>query len=70
MSLVDLVVGIVVVTILVTVVVGVGTYVAYKLRLARRPGPGWDEEESRYFVLYRPGEVPGERGAGTGGGAA
>jgi heme/copper-type cytochrome/quinol oxidase subunit 2 len=69
-NLVDLVVGIVVVTILVTVVVGVGTYVAYKFRLARRPGPGWDEEQSRYFVRYRPDEVMEERGAGAGGGAA
>lgn len=70
MNLVDLVVGIVVVTILVTVVVGVGTYVAYKLRLARRPGPSWEEEESRYFVRYRPGEDVEERSAGAGADAA
>lgn len=69
MSLVDLVVGIVVVTILVTVMVGVVTYVAYKLRMAREPASPWDEEETRYFVRYEPGDL-GASGEPAGGGAA
>ncbi|MFW6193348.1 MAG: hypothetical protein ACOC83_07660 [Gemmatimonadota bacterium] len=57
MDLVDLIVAIVVVTILVTVVVGLATYVAYKLRLARRPGRAGEEEAgTRYFFLHEPPE--------------
>lgn len=58
MDLVDLIVGIVVVTILVTVVVGFATYLAYKVRLARQPDREQDEEPgTRYFRLHEP---PGE----------
>jgi len=54
MDLVDLVVGIVVVTILVTVGVGVVTYVAYKLRVARSPRVEETEGGTRYFRLHEP----------------
>lgn len=55
MSLIDLIVAIVVVTILVTVVVGLITYVAYKLRLARQPGSSeGGDDGTRYFFLHEP----------------
>ena len=62
MNVIDLLITIIVVTILVTMVLGIVTYVAYKLRLARRPaGPEPEPPGSRYFVLYRP---PGRGGDG------
>ena len=55
MSVVDLLVTIVVVTILVTIVLAVITYVAYKLRMARRPVDNDEDTSSlRYFVRYEP----------------
>jgi len=64
MSIVDILVMIIVVTILVTIVLGVTTYLAYKLRLARRPGGGsGSPREPRYFRLYEPpAEASGETG--------
>jgi heme/copper-type cytochrome/quinol oxidase subunit 2 len=55
MTVIDLLILIIVVTILVTIALGVMTYIAYKLRLARRPTPQ-DEEpaETRYFVVHEP----------------
>jgi hypothetical protein len=55
MNVVDLLVTIIVVTILVTIALGVVTYIAYKLRLARRP-VAEDEEASvpRYFQAHEP----------------
>ena len=53
MNVVDLLITIVVVTILVTIVLAVVTYIAYKLRLAREPGPNAESRKgSRYFVTY------------------
>ncbi len=55
MTVIDLLILIIVVTILVTIALGVMTYIAYKLRLARRPAPQDDElAETRYFVLHEP----------------
>jgi hypothetical protein len=55
MSVIDLLVTIVVVTILMTIVLAVVTYVAYKLRLARRPSTlDRAEDGLRYFVQYLP----------------
>ncbi len=55
MSIVDLLVMIIVVTILVTIALGVVTYIAYKLRRARRPAPEpGGTPESWYFVRHRP----------------
>lgn len=55
MNVVDLLITIVVVTILVTIVLAIVTYVAYKLRLARRPeGPDEGAGSLRYFVRYEP----------------
>jgi len=63
MSIVDILVMIIVVTILVTIVLGVTTYLAYKLRLARRPSGGsGSPPEPRYF---RPHEPPAESSAET-----
>lgn len=63
MNVVDLLVTIIVVTILVTIALGVVTYIAYKLRLARRPAAE-DEEASapRYFQAHDPpaAEAPDE----------
>ncbi len=55
MNVVDLLVTIIVVTILVTIALGVVTYIAYKLRLARRP-VAEDEEASapHYFQAHEP----------------
>jgi hypothetical protein len=59
MNVVDLLITIVVVTILVTIVLAVVTYIAYKLRLAREPGPSPDAATAlRYFVRY---EAPAAR---------
>jgi Tfp pilus assembly protein PilE len=55
MSVVDLLVTIIVVTILVTIALGVVTYVAYKLRLARRPAAETEgASETRYFEAHEP----------------
>jgi hypothetical protein len=54
MSIVDILVAIIVVTILVTIVLAVVTYIAYKLRLARRPAIADAPEVSRYFDVHRP----------------
>jgi Tfp pilus assembly protein PilE len=55
MSVIDLLITIIVVTILVTIALGVMSYLAYKLRLARRPSqPEDDMAESRYFVIHEP----------------
>ncbi len=55
MNIIDLLVTIVVVTILMTIALAIVTYVAYKLRLARRPS-ALDRAENglRYFVQYLP----------------
>jgi hypothetical protein len=58
MRVVDLLITIVVVTILVTITLAVITYVAYKLRLARRPVEEVEEEEGlRYFIRSTPPEL-------------
>ena len=58
MSIVDLLVMIIVVTILVTVSLGVVTYLAYKLRRARRPADeSPSDSESWYFLRH---EAPAE----------
>lgn len=56
MSIVDVLVLIIVVTILVTIVLGISTYLAYKLRLARRPvgEAAAAQAEPRYFQLHLP----------------
>ncbi len=55
MGVIDLLVTIIVVTILVTIALGVMTYIAYKLRLSRRP-VSVDEDATgpRFFVVHRP----------------
>jgi Tfp pilus assembly protein PilE len=55
MGVIDLLVTIIVVTILVTIALGVMTYIAYKLRLSRRPVSA-DEDATgpRFFVLNQP----------------
>jgi heme/copper-type cytochrome/quinol oxidase subunit 2 len=58
MRVVDLLITIVVVTILVTITLAIITYVAYKLRLARRPVEEEEEEEGlRYYVRAVPPEL-------------
>lgn len=65
MNVVDLLITIVVVTILVTIVLAVVTYIAYKLRLAREPGPGPEAPTAlRYFVAYEPEAARGAAGSG------
>jgi hypothetical protein len=55
MNVVDLLITIVVVTILVTIVLAVITFVAYRLRVARRPVEVPElEGELRYFVKHVP----------------
>jgi len=55
MTVIDLLIMIIVVTILVTIALGVMTYIAYKLRLARRPSQAEvDEDDTRFFVVHRP----------------
>lgn len=59
MNIVDLLVMIIVVTILVTISLGVVTYFAYKLRRARRPvEDSGSDSESWYFIRHEP--PPGE----------
>ncbi len=63
MNVVDLLVTIIVVTILVTIALGVVTYIAYKLRLARRPvAEGEEASAPHYFQAHEPpaAEVPPE----------
>ena len=56
MNIVDILVTIIIVTILVTIVMAVVTYIAYKLRLARRPASSDNgSSETRYFDLHVPG---------------
>jgi hypothetical protein len=55
MNVIDLMVTIVVVTILVTLILAVVTYIAYKLRLAREPSDADKLRDGlRYFVEYDP----------------
>ena len=55
MSLVDLLVTILVATILITIGIGLMTYVVYKLRHARvRPDGEEGGQDGRYFVSYDP----------------
>lgn len=55
MSVIDLLITIIVVTILVTIALGVMTYIAYKLRLSRRPtAQGQGASGPRFFVVYEP----------------
>lgn len=77
MSLVDLLVTILVSTILITIGIGLMTYVVYKLRHARvrDEGEASGAGEGRYFVPYEPpgendGEDEGEGGDEAGGGTA
>lgn len=61
MNIVDLLIMIIVVTILVTIALGVVTYLAYKLRRARRPVPEEDPGDgSWFFVRYEPEARSGE----------
>jgi len=53
MTIIDLLITIIIVTILVTIALGVMTYIAYKLRLARRPSLP-EDAGARYFVVYEP----------------
>lgn len=58
MNVVQIMVTIIIVTILVTIVLGVGSYVAYRLRQARRPVRPMEESSTpRFFYRY---EVPAE----------
>lgn len=67
MSIVDILVTIIVVTILVTIVLAVVTYIAYKLRLARRPVSNGEPGASRYFDVHRPPEKAATDGSAVAG---
>ena len=54
MNVIDLLILIIVVTILVTIALGVMTYIAYKLRMARKPATSDNDTAARYFVLHKP----------------
>ena len=55
MNVIDLLVTIIVVTILVTIALGVMTYIAYKLRMSRRPAlENAGATGPRYFVVHEP----------------
>lgn len=55
MNVIEIMVTIIIVTILVTVVLGVASYAAYWLRRTRGPEPRADETDGpRYFYLYEP----------------
>jgi hypothetical protein len=55
MNVIDLLVTIIVVTILVTIALGVMTYIAYKLRMSRRPATeDGGAAGPRFFVLHEP----------------
>jgi hypothetical protein len=65
-NIISLLITIIVVTILVTIVLGVGTYVAYKLRLARQPvAPVPEGSGLRYFVVHTPPPGPVSPEAGS-----
>lgn len=66
MSLVDLLVTILVATILITIGIGLMTYLVYKLRYARVRDDENATGDGRYFVQYDPPEVTREAaGAGA-----
>ena len=55
MNVIEIMVTIIIVTILVTVVLGAASYAAYWLRRARRPEPQSHERDGpRYFYRYVP----------------
>jgi len=55
MNVIDLLITIIVVTILVTIALGVMTYVAYKLRMSRRPAAQQGGAAGpRFFVVHEP----------------
>lgn len=55
MSIIDLLIMIIVVTILVTIALGTVVYLAYKLRRARQPVPEQARRDSSwYFIRYSP----------------
>ncbi len=55
MNIGDLLIMIIVVTVFVTIVLGVTTYLAYKLRRTRLPVPEADPRDgSWYFIRYKP----------------
>lgn len=55
MNVIDLLITIIVVTILVTIALGVMTYIAYKLRLSRRPTvQGEGAAGPRFFIVHEP----------------
>ena len=59
MNVIDLLITIIVVTILVTIALGVMTYIAYKLRLSRRPmRSDQDAPGSWFFVVHEPSPTP------------
>jgi heme/copper-type cytochrome/quinol oxidase subunit 2 len=61
MNIVDLLIMIIVVTILVTIALGIVTYVAYKLRRARRPATETDAgRDSWYFLRFDPQASPAD----------
>lgn len=67
MSLVDLLVTILVATILITVGIGLVTYLVYKLRYSRVRSDGDDAgsgEEGRYFTDYPPPAEDGDEEEG------
>ena len=56
MNIGDLLIMVIVVTVFVTIVLGGITYLAYKLRRARRPVPEEDPGNGFwYFIRYKPG---------------
>ena len=57
MSVIQLMVTIIIVTILVTVILGIVSYAAYWLRRMRRPAaPKEIDAAPRFFYRYEPGE--------------
>jgi len=55
MSIGDLLIMIIVVTVFVTIALGIITYLAYRLRRARLPVPEADPRDgSWYFIRYKP----------------
>lgn len=58
MNVIDLLITIIVVTILVTIALGVMTYIAYKLRLSRRPAPKDQGGGPWFFVVHEPPRPP------------
>jgi heme/copper-type cytochrome/quinol oxidase subunit 2 len=66
MSVLDLLITIIIVTILVTIALGVMTYIAYKLRLARRPPQEAEQEDdTRYFMVHEPPGKPSSPAEGV-----